>query len=141
MLLFFLVFCSTNIGSNDFFSVDFVNILNSTNINRHTLVVCERNGCLIHHTNIFLDGIFKRKYLVANSIRMFLGIFVINSVNLCGFHNSITLQFKCSQNCRRICRKKWISRTTHTNHDTSFFEMTKCAALDKIFRYLVRRNR
>ena len=53
MLLFFLVFCSTNIGSNDFFSVDFINILNSTNINRHTLVVCERNGCLIHHTNIF----------------------------------------------------------------------------------------
>jgi hypothetical protein len=92
-----------NIGAYDIFCTYKVNIFDSTYKYWHILIMGQCNCRLIHNTEILMECLFKGKDIISSSIFMFLWIFIIDTIYLCCFYYSITLELKSSEYCSRIC--------------------------------------
>ncbi len=83
-----------DICPDDLIRTDQVDILDPTYIDRHILIVSESDSGLIHDSQILMESLFEREYIIANCISMFFGVFIIDPIYLGSLDYTVTLELE-----------------------------------------------
>jgi hypothetical protein len=86
-----------DIGPDDIVCTDQMDILDPTDIYGHVLVMGESDRCLIHDSQILMECFFEWEYIIADSISVFFGIFVIDTIYFGSLDHTVTLELESSQ--------------------------------------------
>ena len=97
----------------------------------------EGDGGFIHDLEALRDDFKIAQFIVAHSIRMKLGITIIDTVNLGRFQENIGAYLVGSQSSAGVGCKKGIAGAAGENHNSTFFEMPNGSSADEIFGALV----
>lgn len=124
---------------NDIIPTYLINIFNLTNIYRHTFIMSKSYSRLIHNTYISLYDFVEIEWVMPDCIKMFLWIFVIDTINFSCFHDDITVELEGPEDRTGISRKVGIPRTSHTYHDSSLLYMSECSASYEVLCYSLSR--
>jgi hypothetical protein len=82
---------------DDIIGRDLVDIFDTTDIYRHPFIIGESDRCLIHDSDISMEYFMEMQCLISDSICMFFGIFIIDTIDLRRLDDDVALQFECAK--------------------------------------------
>ena len=121
----------------DFFSHDdafqIVRTEEVENDDRHLVVHAKREGSGIHDLQLLLQGVEIADIGKTFRLRIFLGIGIVDAVDLGGFEDDFGADFIGAQSGSGVSRKIRVAGAAAKDHHPALFQMAHCAAADEGF--------
>ncbi len=128
------------IRPSDLIRSDKMGILDPTDKYRHILIMGKSYSSLIHDSEVLVESLFEREYLIVECIYMLLWILIIDTVYLGRLDYAVTLELESSENWCWVSSSIGIACTTNTDHNSPLLYMTQGSSSDEVFSNSMCRN-